>query len=441
MPATGAQAPQSESAEALLQQFLTGLNQINSALAAVVDAASASAQAPTIVAGLKQIVEIGEKLSQIDVSQEENQRLDKVYEPQLKAAGERLQAEVKRINGNREAAAILARQVKFENFKQGLSWRLGAARRNNRMRQARGKAASRMAALDGVPAPPAAEQMVTVVIEGVPEGTSSVISDRLRKVPGVTAMSATGLNSTSTIAIGPVSDVQTVVAAVDFGTVTNVDEARRTITVRADPAKLPKPLSKPVDDPNDPAFYRQNLDDLRQTLDKNRRRRAAERLGKAPSQQLRGEIAAALLDMTGDTDSNTRRAAVEALPGWATADAAVPRLLTLLGDKEPFFVNMVIETLGKFKDVSAVEPLMALAQRHGGDVEQALAAIGPAAEPPLLKYAQGSDQKPREVALRALGAVGTEKSLPVLSKLSKSNDFVVRIEAEQSLNKIRQRSR
>lgn len=86
----------------------------------------------------------------------------------------------------------------------------------------------------------AAGQTVTVVIEGVPSGASNVITERLKKLPGVTSVRSRSVNSLTTIMLGPVSDIKAVVAAIDFGTVTNGDEAKRTITVRANAAKLRK---------------------------------------------------------------------------------------------------------------------------------------------------------------------------------------------------------
>ncbi|MGH7136143.1 MAG: S1C family serine protease, partial [Pirellulales bacterium] len=84
----------------------------------------------------------------------------------------------------------------------------------------------------------ASGQNVTVVVEGVPAGASNVIVERLKKLPGVTSFRSHGVNSLTTITIGPVSDLNAVVAAIDFGTVTKVDQATRTITVRANAAKL-----------------------------------------------------------------------------------------------------------------------------------------------------------------------------------------------------------
>ena len=86
----------------------------------------------------------------------------------------------------------------------------------------------------------AAAQTVTVVVEGVPSGASNVITERLKKLPGVTSVRSRSVNSLTTVTIGPVSNIKTVVAAINFGKVTNVDEASRTITVRADALKLRK---------------------------------------------------------------------------------------------------------------------------------------------------------------------------------------------------------
>lgn len=105
------------------------------------------------------------------------------------------------------------------------------AKANQNAAQARQQAAAKAAV----------GQTVTVVVQGAPATASNVIIERLRKLPGVTNDRSHGVNSLTTITIGPVSDLKAVVAALkDFGVVTNVDEATRTITVRANAAKLQK---------------------------------------------------------------------------------------------------------------------------------------------------------------------------------------------------------
>lgn len=120
-----------------------------------------------------------------------------------------------------------------------MEWhRLSQAEINQRNAQAKANQNAAQAQQQAA-AKAAAGQTVTVVVQGAPATASNVIIERLRKLPGVTNDRSHGVNSLTTITIGPVSDLKAVVAALkDFGVVTNVDEATRTITVRANAAKL-----------------------------------------------------------------------------------------------------------------------------------------------------------------------------------------------------------
>lgn len=128
------------------------------------------------------------------------------------------------------------------------------------------------------------------------------------------------------------------------------------------------------------------------------------------------------------------------MPAWATADEALPALIARLKDHDESVVGQAAKALGRYKDARAAGPLLDVFRRHHFEVEHALKEIGAAAEPALLERIDDSDASVRRQVIGLLGEIGTEKSEPVLTKLSNSDDGSIKFAAEQALQKIRQRS-
>jgi hypothetical protein len=290
------------------------------------------------------------------------------------------------------------------------------------------------------PSEPAPSDGALVVVQNIPSGVSAAISDRLGKLTAARQMRSISMQEGETVFIfSPVADLRGLADKIDFGDVQQMDERSRRLLVRADPSKLPPAQMLEVTNPLAPDFYRQNLADLK-SWDRNRRKRAVERLQKAEPKELKEEITAALLEQLAqadDKDFSIREQAVQALPNWATADQAVPALVALLADDR--LADRSIKTLGTFKDVRAVEPLLKMVYHYGFQVEDALKQIGEPAEPLLLKHIDDPDEKVQKAIVKALGEVGTEKSKPALEKLARSKDFGLRSDAEDALRKLRQR--
>ena len=258
-------------------------------------------------------------------------------------------------------------------------------------------------------------------------------------------MAAHDSRTTSTIYVGtsmqmlvaPVSDLDGLAAQVDFGTVTSVDEARRSITVQADPAKLP-PLPKPeVDDPNSPDFYRQNLTDLG-TYDRYRRCRAAKRLRKAEPKELRKEIAAALTRLLQEPYLLTRRYAAEALVGWGTAEH-VPALIHALNEKDADLRHRIMAVLATFKSEKVAQALAPMLATDRGQAVTSLRELGAVAEPAVLKLLENTDAQVRVEAVKILGKIGTARSIPALTAAAGSDDVHLAQAARSALEAIGQR--
>lgn len=428
----------------LLRDLLAAYNDVGNALASVVDAKSANAQAAGVVSNVKRMIQIGTQLDNADMSVEDDKRLRAQYEGLLSAAKTRIDNEIARIKRNPEAAAAMGRNVQWEDLKQGVTH---LAKRSRRKARLRGPMQSINRGLNGeLPNPAAnmpADQIVVIVIDDLPDQRmATFLAERLSKQSGATSSSFSGSNRTMTVTLAPVRDLHGLAAKIEFGKVTRVDDGRRTIFVRADAAKLPEPLGPEVTNPLSPDFYRQNLKDLA-SYDKFRSREAAIRLRSAPPKELRAEISGALLKLLADDDlfatSFLTPEVIRALPVWSTADEAVPILLNLLRDGRGNLGDASIEALGKFKDARAIEPILQKAKWHESASQIAIRSFGESAEPAVIKYAASSDDGARRLAALMLGDIGTRKSVPILEGLLWSRNAQVQQEASRSLKRIEER--
>lgn len=428
----------------LLRDLLAAYNDVGNALASVVDAKSANAQAAGVVSNVKRMIQIGTQLDNADMSVEDDKRLRAQYEGLLRTAKTRIDNEIARIKRNPEAAAAMGRRVQWEDLNQGMTHLAIRSRRKARLR---GPMQSINRGLTGeLPNPAAnmpADQIAVVVVDDLPDQRmASFLAARLSKQSGATSSSFSGSNRTTTVTLAPVRDLRGFAAMIDFGKVTRVDDGRRTIFVRADAAKLPEPLGPEVTNPLSPDFYRQNLKDLA-SYDKFRSREAAIRLRSAPPKELRAEISGALLKLLADDDlfamTFLTPEVIRALPVWSTADEAVPTLLNLLRDGRGNLGDASIEALGRFKDVRAIEPILAKAKRHESTSQTAIRCFGELAEPAVIKYAASPDDGIRRLAAVMLGDIGTQKSVPTLEGLLWSRNAQVRQEASRSLKRIEER--
>lgn len=102
------------------------------------------------------------------------------------------------------------------------------------------------------------DRIASVVIADVPMHAYTEILHRLAKLPGVTAASANGNGTSATYRLAPVADLRAVAAAIDFGTVTKIDESQRTLHVNVDESKFP-PSSSPAINDAEEFFKRHQL--------------------------------------------------------------------------------------------------------------------------------------------------------------------------------------
>jgi HEAT repeat protein len=129
---------------------------------------------------------------------------------------------------------------------------------------------------------------------------------------------------------------------------------------------------------------------------------------------------------------------LQAMAVWYTPET-LPILFEGLRDQNPFVRHKAIEALGSIRDERAIR---ALADCLGGDsmeAAQALCAIGPAAERVVIEYAKHPNAVVRYQAIKVLGRIGTRASVPVLSRMTRMGDPMMRWAAEEAMRAIRDR--
>ena len=238
--------------------------------------------------------------------------------------------------------------------------------------------------------------------------------------------------------VAPVSDLSDLAGGIDFGTITSVDKTRRTITVQADPAKLP-PLPKgEVSDPNSPDFYRQNLADLG-SYDRYRRWRAAKRIRVAEPKELEKEISAALVVLLSDPYGPTPQLAADALGGWVTPES-LPALIHVMHEKEGDLRRRIMAVLARLKSEGAAEALAPMLATDRAQAVTSLRELGAVAEPAVLKLMESTDAQLRIEAVCILGEIGTARSIPALTAAAASDDARLAKFARIALKAIQRRS-
>jgi len=130
------------------------------------------------------------------------------------------------------------------------------------------------------------------------------------------------------------------------------------------------------------------------------------------------EIAAEIAKALGSEDFWQRYAAAQSIRRWATEKEA-PAIIEAVkrGGKGEYY-DWVLVAAGRVPSAEAAEAVAAVLPGHLNPATAALIEMGPVAEDAVIKLAEASDGRVRWHAATILGVIGTEKSLPVLSKLT-----------------------
>ena len=288
-----------------------------------------------------------------------------------------------------------------------------------------------------------ADRVATIVVEGLPGDVAAWLYERIKTLTRCEAFSGSSNGQLLSAVVAPAGDLNELAASLDFGAVSKIDSAKRTLFVKADPKKLPEPLKPEVTNPRDPEFYRQNLADL-DCFDAHRRRNAAGRLKDARPEQLRAEITKALEALLLDRDNGTRKEALVAYAVWAGAEGAVA-LVGAIADDDVFVREAGLEGLsrldGELEKEAVIEALAALFPRDRMQATRWFKLIGAAAEPAVRKHLKHPDGWVRLDAVKLLGEIGTEESVAALKAASRTDDAFVPAAAREALEKIARRAK
>lgn len=139
-----------------------------------------------------------------------------------------------------------------------------------------------------------------------------------------------------------------------------------------------------------------------------------------------------------------KKSATEAFCHWATAEHA-EELHKVLADSDGLMHEAKKRAVGTLAKIAkpADYPTLIMSVTDSvvrNDVKEALIAIGPAIEKPILEnFSRIGDSASKNELLEVLKKVGTEACVDMLEKLATSNDFSVRNNAQQALDAVRAR--
>jgi mono/diheme cytochrome c family protein len=176
------------------------------------------------------------------------------------------------------------------------------------------------------------------------------------------------------------------------------------------------------------------------------RKKAAEQLARAEANDDRDTVAQALEPVLNDSNAATRRAAVKALGVWGTKES-VPALIKVLKGDDVFARRDTLLALGKLKDQRAITPLvecLATAQTRA-DAANALKEMGSMSEKEVAKLLTHGDVWTRAEACKVLRDIGTQSSVPALTRVVRENNIHTRTHvapaALEALREIKERQK
>ena len=202
-----------------------------------------------------------------------------------------------------------------------------------------------------------------------------------------------------------------------LGTVRRIYHEIQVVEVKVENGNfIEGPLGK-LKDRADPAFYDLNKREL-ESIDMGRVGRAVNRLAEAEPKVYRSDITSRLLVLLAMPDLEFKADVCRALEVWSpepgpAGEAALREAGRLLARDEPVPPEMI--SLALKEKTSGLAPLIhQLWEQDPNQWEMAYSQLGAIAETPLLRRLPTADGVHRNSAVRLLGRVGGDASLPVL---------------------------
>ncbi len=203
---------------------------------------------------------------------------------------------------------------------------------------------------------------------------------------------------------------------------------------RAAMAKAAKEAQAEAKRPLAPTALADVLADLK-SGEQDRLIRATRQLATKSPEKPDPQIAKALESLAvAHENTFVRVQAAKALENWSTPEN-VPGLIKALDDKFPMVCTSAIKALAKHKAEGAIGPIVTKLGDGGtrGPATEFLKAVGPAAEPAVIKQLESLDPAVRREAAAILKVIGTHESVPALEKATNDPDVFVKSLAKEAL--------
>ena len=193
---------------------------------------------------------------------------------------------------------------------------------------------------------------------------------------------------------------------------------------------------------NDPAFYDLNKREL-ESIDPERVSRAVKRLVEAEPKIYRSDITRKLIALLEAPWVEFKGDVCRALAVWSetpgpAGEAALAVLKEAIAKGQSIPPDLV-QLIVKERNPGVIPFIEDLWSRNPIQWESIFAEVGPAAEPGLLRRFTGVEGSLRHSAVRLLGRVGGEASLPILEAAMASADPELKVLIEKSVEAIRSR--
>lgn len=214
------------------------------------------------------------------------------------------------------------------------------------------------------------------------------------------------------------------------------------VVVRVDNDLFLSGSADKLNNKKDPAFYELNQRELR-SIDIDRVKRAVERLAEAEPAIYRTDISRTLMELLGKPGIDFQDVIARALLVWAedlepAAQAGLKVLQKSFAAGQPVSESLVaLVVRGKSED--AIPTLNALWLQNPVVWERYYVKFGAPIAPGLLGQLSSESAPVRHSAIKLLGDIGTGAVIPDLEKLLNDKDAEVRVLAERSIVRIKQR--
>jgi hypothetical protein len=197
-----------------------------------------------------------------------------------------------------------------------------------------------------------------------------------------------------------------------------------------------------LNDRDDPAFYNLNKREL-ESIDLDRVSKAVKRLTEAEPKLYRSDISRKLISLLGADWVDFKGDVCKALSVWAetpgpAGDAALDEARKLIAAKKQIPVEMIALVVME-KNILVIPVLDQLWSSSPTQWESLYAEVGPAAETTLLRRFPTTEGALRHSAVRLLGKVGGEDSLPLLESTNVGAGPEIKVLIEKATTSIRSR--